>query len=111
VTPDDGRPVRALAAFAAAPAEPGETASVRFTVPARAFARYDETARAWVWPPGEFTVRIGRSSAGLRLSVRLKTYSSERTGDHPAANASCCAVGVPFRACAHAQRRPAPPPG
>ena len=39
----------------------------------RAFARYDETAGAWAWPPGEFTVRIGRSSADLRLSVRVKS--------------------------------------
>src|SRR6516164_2740621 len=73
VTADPGRPVRTLAAFAAVTAEPGESAEVRLTVPARAFARYDETARAWVWPPGEFAVRIGRSSADLRLSVRVKS--------------------------------------
>ena len=44
-------------------------------LPARAFARYDETAGAWVWPPGEFAVRVGRSSADLRLSVRVKSLS------------------------------------
>ena len=71
-----GRPLRTLAAFAAATAERGETVSVRFAVPARAFARYDETARAWVWPPGEFTVRIGRSSADLRLSIQVKSLFS-----------------------------------
>jgi hypothetical protein len=43
--------VRTLAAFGAATAEPGGTAEVRLAVPARAFARYDETARAWAWPP------------------------------------------------------------
>jgi len=73
VTAEPGRPVRTLAAFAAVTAEPGESAEVRLTVPTRAFARYDETARAWVWPPGEFAVRIGRSSADLRLSVRVKS--------------------------------------
>jgi beta-glucosidase len=73
VTAEAGRPVRTLAAFAAASAEPGQTAEVRLTVPARAFARYDETAGAWVWPPGEFAVRVGRSSADLRLSVRVKS--------------------------------------
>ena len=73
VTAEAGRPVRTLGAFATATAEPGETASVTFAVPARAFARYDETARAWVWPPGEFTVRIGRSSADLRLSIQVKS--------------------------------------
>ena len=62
VTAEPGRPVRTLAAFAAATAEPGETAEVRLTVPARAFARYDETARAWVWPPGEFTTTRMSSS-------------------------------------------------
>ena len=73
VTAEAGRPVRTLAAFAAATAEAGESAEVRLTVPARAFARYDETARAWTWPPGEFAVRVGRSSADLRLSVRVKS--------------------------------------
>jgi beta-glucosidase len=73
VAAEAGRPVRTLAAFAAATADPGEAVEVRLAVPARAFARYDEPARAWVWPPGEFAVRIGRSSADLRLSVRVKS--------------------------------------
>jgi beta-glucosidase len=76
VTAEAGRPVRTLAAFAAATAKPGQTAEVRLTVPARAFARYDETAGAWLWPPGEFAVRVGRSSADLRLSVRVKSLPS-----------------------------------
>ena len=41
-TADPGRPVRVLAAFAAVTAAPGEHAEARLTVPARAFARYDE---------------------------------------------------------------------
>jgi beta-glucosidase len=83
VTAEAGRPVRALAGFAAATAEPGETAEVRLTVPARAFARYDETARAWVWPPGEFAVRVGRSSADLRLSVLVKSLFFRTDRPHP----------------------------
>src|SRR5271154_3993818 len=47
VTAEAGRPVRTLAAFAAATAGPGEAEEVKLTVPARAFARYDEVARAW----------------------------------------------------------------
>ena len=79
------RPVRTLAAFAAATAEPGQTAAVRLTVPARAFARYDEMAGAWVWPPGEFAVRVGRSSADLRLSVRVKSlFFQNGTSEQPA---------------------------
>jgi beta-glucosidase len=70
---EPGRPVRTLAAFAAVTAEPGQAVEVRLTVPARAFARYDETAGAWVCPPGGCTVRIGRSSADLRLSVPVET--------------------------------------
>src|SRR6266702_1108438 len=63
---DPGRPVRTLTAFAAVTATPGEHAEARLTVPARAFARYDEvagTSGGWVRPSGEFIVRIGRSSA------------------------------------------------
>ncbi len=102
VTAEAGRPVRTLAAFAAAVAEPGETAEVTLTVPARAFARYDETARAWAWPPGEFVVRIGRSSADLRLSVRVKSLS-RTDGPHPGSGRLVPLVaGVPF---GHARTR------
>jgi len=51
-----GRPLRPLAAFTTvtAKARPGASGG-------------------WVRPPGEFTVRIGRSSADLRLSVRVRS--------------------------------------
>jgi beta-glucosidase len=70
---DPDRPVRVLAAFTAVTAAPGERAEARLTVPARAFARYDEAAGTWVRPPGEFTVRVGRSSADLPLHVRARS--------------------------------------
>jgi beta-glucosidase len=70
---DAGRPVRTLAAFAAAVAAPGETAEVRLTLPRRALARYDEEEGAWIWPRGEFTVRIGRSAGDLPLSVVVRS--------------------------------------
>jgi beta-glucosidase len=70
---DPGRPVRALAAFAAVTAAPGGQAEARLTVPARAFARYDEAAGTWRRPPGEFTVRVGRSSADLPLRLRVRS--------------------------------------
>ena len=69
---DPGRPVRVLAAFTAITAAPGECAETRLTVPARAFARYDEAAGTWRRPPGEFTVRVGRSSADLPLHLRVR---------------------------------------
>ena len=72
-TADPGRPVRALAAFTTVIAAPGEYAEARLTVPARAFDRYDEAAGSWVRPSGEFTVRIGRSSADLPLQLQVKS--------------------------------------
>ena len=53
-------------------AAPGEAAEVRLRIPARAFARYSEREAAWVWPPGTFTVQVGRSSRDLPLSVPVR---------------------------------------
>ena len=64
-----GRPTRVLGAFAAVSAAPGERAEVVLTVPARAFAVWDPAAGGWAWPPGIFTVEVGRSSRDLRLRV------------------------------------------
>jgi beta-glucosidase len=66
-----GRPARSLGAFAAVSAAPGERAEVVLTVPARAFAVWDPAAGGWAWPPGPFTVEVGRSSRDLRLEVLL----------------------------------------
>jgi beta-glucosidase len=72
--PDDGAgPPRVLAAFGSVSAAPGASAEVTLEVPARAFARWDELAQAWSWPPGQFTVQIGRSSRDLRLSVPVSS--------------------------------------
>jgi beta-glucosidase len=46
---------------------------VTLQVPARAFARWDEEAGGWVWPPGQFTVHVGRSSRDLRLSAPVRS--------------------------------------
>ncbi len=71
--PDDdpSRPLRALAAFTPVTAAPGQATEVRLNIPARAFARFDEAAHRWHWPPGSYTVCIGRSSRDLRLHVPL----------------------------------------
>ena len=68
-----GRPLRTPAAFAAVTAKPGRGAEARLAIPARAFARSGEAPGGWVRPGGEFTVRIGRSSADLRLSLRIRS--------------------------------------
>jgi beta-glucosidase len=66
---DAARPPRELAAFGTVTAQPGAVADVTLQVPARAFARWDEGSASWVWPPGQFTVHVGRSSRDLPLSV------------------------------------------
>jgi beta-glucosidase len=62
------RPIRVLAAFASVVAEPGEVATARLTIPARAFARFDERSREWISHPGTYALRAGRSSRDLRLA-------------------------------------------
>lgn len=71
--PDDDprRPIRVLAGFGTVEAEPGTTTEARLTVPARTFARFDEARREWVWHPGTYTLRAGRSSRDLRLSTQV----------------------------------------
>jgi beta-glucosidase len=65
------RPPRELAAFAAVSLQPDEVAEVALRVPARAFARWDSGAGGWVWPPGRFTLHVGRSSRDLPLSTAV----------------------------------------
>jgi beta-glucosidase len=69
------RPPRVLAAFAVVRAEPGERVTARLTVPARAFARYDEDLASWIWPGGEWTIHVGRSSRDLPLTAVLRLRS------------------------------------
>jgi len=71
--PNAGRPVRVLGAFGGVTAAPGEVAEVTLRVPARIFAVFDEEAGQWAWPPGQFTVQVGRSSRDLRLSVTVRS--------------------------------------
>jgi len=71
--PNGGRPVRVLGAFGSVSAAPGEVAEVTLRVPARIFAVFDEAAGQWAWPPGEFTVQVGRSSRDLRLSATVRS--------------------------------------
>jgi beta-glucosidase len=68
-----GRPVRVLAAFGSAIVEPGGTADVALRLPARAFARWDEQAGGWAWPPGRYEVQVGRSARDLRLTAAVQS--------------------------------------
>jgi beta-glucosidase len=71
--PEPGRPVRTLAAFGSAVAEPGVAVTVPLRVPARAFARWDEEAGSWAWPGGQFEVQVGRSARDLRLTAPVQS--------------------------------------
>lgn len=66
------RPVRWLAGFAAAEAEPGETVHVRVDLPARVFAHWSVDDLAWRVEPGRFTVHVGHSAANLPLTADLR---------------------------------------
>ncbi len=66
-------PPRELAAFGTVTAPPGGRAEVTLQVPARAFARWDEETADWTWPPGQFTVHVGRSSRDLPLSALVRS--------------------------------------
>lgn len=63
------RPVRWLAGFAAAVAEPGETVTVTIPLPERAFAHW--AGSAWEVEPGPFELRVGphADAAALLASV------------------------------------------
>jgi len=61
-----------LAAFGIAEAAPGEQAEVVLRIPARLFAQWDEDQGAWIWPRGQFTVLVGRSSRDFRLSLPVQ---------------------------------------
>ncbi len=66
------RPRRWLAGFGAVEAGPGEEAEVEIAVPSRALAHWDTGAQAFVVEPGGFDLTAGRSSADLRLTVRVE---------------------------------------
>jgi beta-glucosidase len=70
------RPVRWLAGFAAATAQPGEARTVTVDLPPRAFAHWDG---GWQVEPGAFTVEAGPSSADRRLTLALAPTSLRPT--------------------------------
>jgi beta-glucosidase len=63
------RPLRVLAGFGSARAEPGERVDVRLRIPGRLFARWDDAQHGWTHPRGRYTVEVGNSSRDLRMSA------------------------------------------
>jgi beta-glucosidase len=63
------RPVRWLAGYAAAQAEPGETATVSVTLQPRAVQHWSVSGHCWNTESGEFTLLAGRSAGDLPLTT------------------------------------------
>jgi beta-glucosidase len=65
------RPVRWLAGFATAQAEPGETVTVSATLQPRAVQHWDVSGHCWETEPGGFTLLAGRSAGDLPLTTTI----------------------------------------
>lgn len=66
--------------------EPGQSATVEFSLDARAFSRYDATHEEWYVEEGTYEVRIGSSSRDIRLrqAVFRAGRAPEPSDDTPA---------------------------
>ncbi|MBU6378917.1 MAG: glycoside hydrolase family 3 C-terminal domain-containing protein [Gammaproteobacteria bacterium] len=56
--------------------KPGESETLRFTLQPRDLAYYDEHSASWRIPAGSYTVRVGASSADLRVSAPFDVPNS-----------------------------------
>lgn len=74
------RPVKELKDFAKVWLEPGETKTVKFELDSRAFAYWDDFAKAWVVDSGSFTVSVAPSSCPYcqkKMSVTVTSTSAK----------------------------------
>jgi beta-glucosidase len=88
------RPPQELKAFRKVALAPGQKETVRFTLEPRALQYYDDAQAAWVADPGDFEVRVGRSSRDIRLRA---TFTLEAEAEAPAAPAVEAAPAAPAR--------------
>jgi beta-glucosidase len=65
------RPEQELKEFATVDLAPGETTTVRFTLPDRAFAHWDPALHDWVVAPGDYELRAGSSSRAVHTTARI----------------------------------------
>lgn len=66
------RPAKELKAFAKVALAPGESRQVTLALDARSFAFFRTEAKHWLVESGDFTLRIGQSSADLPLTATIK---------------------------------------
>ena len=79
--------------------QPGQTATVRFTLDARSFSTWDTSLHRWVAAPGTFTIRAGDSSRDLPLVASLQLTSRLTPGapTPPAPNITTDPLAVQMR--------------
>ena len=66
------RPVKELKGFDKVFLQPGETATVTFTISTDDLAYFDADAHQWVAEPGEYQLHVGSSSADIKSSVSFE---------------------------------------
>jgi beta-glucosidase len=77
------RPEQELKAFSKIELRAGETRTVRFRLEREAFWHYNPAKGGWMVEPGEFEVRVGRSSRDLPLRARLTVIADKAVaGEH-----------------------------
>ena len=66
-------PIKSLRGFERVSLAPGETRRVRFTLtPLADFGHYDERAKSFIAPAGEYEVQAGASSRDIRLAAHVR---------------------------------------
>ena len=65
------RPVRELKGFLKVKLQPGETRHVSLSLPARAFAYFDDGTEAWKVDPGLYNIQVGTSSEHIVLEQSI----------------------------------------
>ena len=65
------RPIKQLKGFSRLTFQPGETKTVRFTLPASELAFWDVTRDQFVVESGRYDIMLGRSSANIQLTAAL----------------------------------------
>ena len=70
------RPPQELRAFDKVHLAPGETTTVRLALAHRAFATWDTVEQRWAVEPGEFEIRVARSSRDIEARLRLDVTSN-----------------------------------
>jgi beta-glucosidase len=71
------RPVKELKEFTKIHLEPGMSKIVEFALDNRDFAYYDDYHQEWVVDSGTYTIKVGASSADIRLSADLEIESNQ----------------------------------